>query len=132
MKNFEKDLARLESICNTMRGGGSDLAQSVRLFEEGIGLVRRLEKTLHSAERKVEILINEPPVGESQVVSEPSGGESPVVSEPSDGESPVVSEPSDVAQEYQEPQEYQQGEKSAGRPKFDLFVERTTPDLSGN
>ena len=60
MKNFERDLTRLESICNTMREGGSGLAQSMKLFEEGMQLVRSLEKTLHQAERRIEILVNEP------------------------------------------------------------------------
>ncbi len=60
MKDFERDLRRLEGICDVMREGGSGLAQSMKLFEEGIQLVRSLEKMLHQAERRIEILVNEP------------------------------------------------------------------------
>lgn len=60
MKNFEKDMERLEAICHTMREGKSGLEESMKLFEEGIQLVRALEKMLHQAEQRIEMLVNEP------------------------------------------------------------------------
>lgn len=55
--DFEGALARLETIVETMEGGDLPLEESLRLFEEGVGLARRLEDQLRRAELKVEALV---------------------------------------------------------------------------
>jgi len=58
-KKFEDALARLEEIVRTMETGDLSLEDSLKVFEEGIGLVRFCSKKLDEAERKVEILLKE-------------------------------------------------------------------------
>ena len=60
MKSFEDRLLRLEQLSEKLKEGGGSLEESVALFEEGVKLARELEKELAKAERKVEILLNEP------------------------------------------------------------------------
>lgn len=55
--DFESALARLEKIVETMEGGELPLEESLRLFEEGVGLARRLEEQLRRAELRVEALV---------------------------------------------------------------------------
>ena len=52
-KTFEQSLARLEEIVRTLEQGQSSLADSLRLFEEGTGLIRSCESMLAEAEQKV-------------------------------------------------------------------------------
>ncbi len=54
---FERDLARLEEIVQELEEGDRPLEESLRLFEEGIGLARRLEERLNEAEQRVEMLV---------------------------------------------------------------------------
>jgi exodeoxyribonuclease VII small subunit len=54
--NFEQDLERLESIVSALEEGGLSLDDSLKKFEEGIGLAKRCEKTLTAAEKKIELL----------------------------------------------------------------------------
>ncbi len=56
---FEASLARLEEIVSALEEGDLDLEKSLALFEEGIGLARRLESRLASAEMRVEELLRE-------------------------------------------------------------------------
>jgi len=58
-KKFEDALARLEEIVRTMEAGDLSLEDSLKVFEEGIGLVRFCSKKLDEAERRVEILLKE-------------------------------------------------------------------------
>ena len=51
--SFEQSLARLEQIVQAMEKGDVALEESMKLFEEGTGLVRRCEKLLDEAELKV-------------------------------------------------------------------------------
>ena len=60
MSEFENKLARLEKICEQLRSGSTDLADSLKLFEEGIALVQKLEREIKGAEHRVEILMNDP------------------------------------------------------------------------
>lgn len=53
---FEKSLARLEEIVASLEAGDADLEQALKLFEEGIGLVRSCDKQLKEAEQKLEQL----------------------------------------------------------------------------
>jgi exodeoxyribonuclease VII small subunit len=58
MKSFEQKLERLEQISSAMREQGTPLAQSLKLFEEGIELSKELERELKAAEQRVEMLTN--------------------------------------------------------------------------
>lgn len=52
-KNFEQSLARLDEIVRQMERGDVPLEASLKLFEEGTGLVAFCEKLLDEAELKV-------------------------------------------------------------------------------
>jgi exodeoxyribonuclease VII small subunit len=58
MKDFEKRLKRLEEISGSIGNTEQGLEQSVKLFEEGIGLAKTLETDLETLERRVELLIS--------------------------------------------------------------------------
>ncbi|MBI9102134.1 MAG: exodeoxyribonuclease VII small subunit [Spirochaetales bacterium] len=65
MKSFEERLQRLEEISRNINEE-CPLEEAVGLFEEGIKISRGLEKELGKIERKVEILVNTPPVEETR------------------------------------------------------------------
>ena len=54
---FEEGLRKLEEIVNTLDEGKAPLDEALRLFEEGVGLIKKLSKTLDDIERKVEVLV---------------------------------------------------------------------------
>jgi exodeoxyribonuclease VII small subunit len=56
---FEDALARLEEIVKTLESGNLPLEDSLKAFEEGIGLARRCAKYLEDAERRIELLMRE-------------------------------------------------------------------------
>jgi exodeoxyribonuclease VII small subunit len=53
---FEDCLARLEQIVAALEAGNLPLEDSLKVFEEGVGLARRCAKYLDDAERRIEIL----------------------------------------------------------------------------
>ncbi|NIT36195.1 MAG: exodeoxyribonuclease VII small subunit [candidate division Zixibacteria bacterium] len=53
---FEEDLARLTEIVNLLEDGPETLDEMLALYEEGVGVTRRLEKTLDEAETRVKSL----------------------------------------------------------------------------
>lgn len=53
---FEDALARLEEIVASLEAGDADLEAALKLFEEGISLVRTCDKQLKEAEQKLEQL----------------------------------------------------------------------------
>ena len=55
-KNFESAISRLEQIVGQLEGGKVSLDDSLKLYEEGIELVRFCSKTLDNAERKIKIV----------------------------------------------------------------------------
>ena len=57
---FEDALSRLETIVNELEKGDLPLDGSLKIFEEGIKLSKTCLKMLDDAERKVEILVQEP------------------------------------------------------------------------
>lgn len=57
-ETFEASLARLEEIVRKLEEGEIDLDRSVRLFEEGVALARKLEARLADAEMRVEKLLD--------------------------------------------------------------------------
>ena len=53
---FEDALARLEQIVDTLEAGHLPLEESLKAFEEGVGLARRCSKYLEEAEKRIELL----------------------------------------------------------------------------
>ena len=58
-KKFEEAMERLEQIVETLESGDLSLDESLKVFEEGMGLVNFCTKKLEEAEQKVTILIKE-------------------------------------------------------------------------
>lgn len=52
-KTFEENILRLEEIVSALEKGDAKLADSLKLFEEGAGLLGQCEKQLDEAEQKV-------------------------------------------------------------------------------
>lgn len=57
MPSFEESLKKLESIVDKLEKGDLSLEESLKLFEEGVGLSTACKKELEEAEGKVEMLI---------------------------------------------------------------------------
>tara|TARA_B100001109_G_C18793855_1_gene441465 strand:+ start:502 stop:720 length:219 start_codon:yes stop_codon:yes gene_type:complete len=56
--NFESSLKKLEQIVARLEDGEISLEDSVKSFEEGIGLVKECQKLLSDAELKVKKLLD--------------------------------------------------------------------------
>nr|MBQ4317960.1 exodeoxyribonuclease VII small subunit [Clostridia bacterium] len=54
---FEAALARLEEIVKLLESGSAPLDESLRMFEEGVALVRFCGSKLDNAEQKLKILV---------------------------------------------------------------------------
>lgn len=57
MPSFEESLKKLETIVDQLEKGDLSLEDSIKLFEEGVGLSAACKKELDEAEGKVQILI---------------------------------------------------------------------------
>ena len=55
--DFEKALAELEKLVETMEAGEMSLEDSLKQFERGVALTRSCQKALAVAEQKVQILL---------------------------------------------------------------------------
>lgn len=53
---FEQAIARLDEIVKQLEGGNAPLDASLKLFEEGVGLVTACKKQLDAAEQRVKFL----------------------------------------------------------------------------
>ncbi len=56
VNDFEKDLSRLEEIVTLLESGKCTLSESMTLFEEGIGISKKCNKSLEEAKQKLTIL----------------------------------------------------------------------------
>lgn len=56
--NFEKTLAELEQLVETMEKGDLSLEESLKHFERGVALTKSCQQALSEAEQKVSILLN--------------------------------------------------------------------------
>ena len=56
---FEAAMARLEEIVHALESGNLSLDDSLRVFEEGTGLLRLCTRRLEDAERRIEILMQD-------------------------------------------------------------------------
>ena len=54
--NFEASLARLEEILRALESGDASLDEMLKLYEEGVGLIRFCNERLESAEQSVKML----------------------------------------------------------------------------
>jgi exodeoxyribonuclease VII small subunit len=54
--DFDSGLRQLEQIVQRLESGDLTLEESLKVFEEGIGLVRHLTRKLDEAEKRIEIL----------------------------------------------------------------------------
>ena len=59
MPSFEEQLKKLETIVDQLEKGDLTLEDSIKLFEEGVGLSAACKKELDEAEGKVQILIKQ-------------------------------------------------------------------------
>jgi exodeoxyribonuclease VII small subunit len=59
MPSFEDSLKKLETIVDQLEKGDLTLEDSLKLFEEGVGLSAACKKELDAAEGKVQILIKQ-------------------------------------------------------------------------
>lgn len=55
-QNFEAKMKRLEEIVNGMESSEVELEDSIKLFEEGVGLSKECQNLLDKAEEKVKTL----------------------------------------------------------------------------
>ena len=60
MKDFEKNLERLEELTSDIKRQDISLEDALKDFEEGITLAKGLEKELENIEGKIQILMSEP------------------------------------------------------------------------
>jgi exodeoxyribonuclease VII small subunit len=59
MPSFEESLKKLETIVEKLEKGDLSLEESLKLFEEGVGLSAVCKKELEEAEGKVEMLVKQ-------------------------------------------------------------------------
>ena len=59
-KTFEESMARLEQIVRAMERGDVALEESLKLFQEGIELVRSCQKLLDDAQLQVKKIMTAP------------------------------------------------------------------------
>ncbi|MGA2217972.1 MAG: exodeoxyribonuclease VII small subunit [Terracidiphilus sp.] len=59
MPTFEESLKKLETIVEQLEKGDLPLEDSLKLFEEGVGLSEVCKQELDAAEGKVQILIKQ-------------------------------------------------------------------------
>jgi exodeoxyribonuclease VII small subunit len=59
MAKFEENLAALESVVDRLERGELSLEESVKLFEDGVGLSNACKAELDAAEGKVQVLIEQ-------------------------------------------------------------------------
>ena len=59
MPSFEESLRKLEVIVERLEKGDLALEDSLRLFEEGVGLSAACKKELDEAEGKVQMLVKQ-------------------------------------------------------------------------
>lgn len=70
--SLETAMARLEQIVTEMESEKLSLDKSLKLYEEGIGLVARCSEELESAKRKIKIL-QQGKDGEIELADVPEG-----------------------------------------------------------
>ena len=95
---FESALERLEEIVASLESGTTDLDDSIKLFEEGMQLVKFCSMKLDEVKKKVEILVKK---GDGEIVKEDFNREK------------------DEAAENNEPSEKKTGKKGGNKTNTD-------------
>lgn len=57
--SFETDVSRIEEIAQKLNAPETSLEESLALFEEGMLLSKKLEKTLSEAKARVEVVLGD-------------------------------------------------------------------------
>ena len=57
--DFEKSLAELEGLVETLEKGELSLEETLKQFERGMSLTKHCQEALKSAEQRVEILLGD-------------------------------------------------------------------------
>jgi exodeoxyribonuclease VII small subunit len=57
-QGFDSVLARLREVVERLEGGNLSLEESLRVYEEGVGLARKGHELLDRAEKRVELLVS--------------------------------------------------------------------------
>ena len=57
-QGFDAVLARLREVVERLEGGNLSLEESLRVYEEGVGLARKGHELLDRAEKRVELLVS--------------------------------------------------------------------------
>ena len=70
--SLEESMARLEEIAAELEGEKLPLDKSLKLYEEGIGIVAKCSEELEAAKRKIKIL-QQGKDGEIEIVDVPEG-----------------------------------------------------------
>jgi exodeoxyribonuclease VII small subunit len=70
---YESALARLESIVKNIEAGNLPLEESLKAFQEGVGLIQQCQTLLSQAEQKVEMLVKAGSAGvETKAIPDPT------------------------------------------------------------
>lgn len=56
--DFAKEIARLDEIVNEVSSKALSLEESLKLYEEGTKIIKKLEEALKEAEEKVEQIVD--------------------------------------------------------------------------
>lgn len=56
--SFEQALERLEEIADSLENGDFSLEESIKLYEEGVNLIKLCNSKLEGVESSIKILIN--------------------------------------------------------------------------
>jgi exodeoxyribonuclease VII small subunit len=72
MPSFEESLKKLESIVDRLEKGDLVLDESLKLFEEGVGLSASCKQQLDDAEGRVQMLVK---MRDGSLKAEPLGSE---------------------------------------------------------
>jgi exodeoxyribonuclease VII small subunit len=83
--DFEKAFQQLEKIVQRLEGEELSLDDSLKLFEEGIGLSRFCHQKLEEVEKKIELILSD---ARGEPVTEPFAGEPPTLDD--DDEDPLL------------------------------------------
>ena len=70
---FDAILVRLREVVQKLESGELTLEQSLAVYEEGVGLARKGQQLLASAEKRVEILVSAASGVETVPFDEPNG-----------------------------------------------------------
>ncbi len=96
--SFEEAIAELEKIVDQLEQGEMGLADSLKLFEQGVNMSRICNEHLEKAEKKIEYLLN-PELSENELAQLPKDQIISLDSNISDNDEDIFSEAHPVDEE---------------------------------